>query len=97
MALPTSLRFNSHFGWDVLPSSEVEARVASREVVMTGPPGTAIVFDGARLLHRGGLIDSGERIVLQVIFGSRTPLQTIGLVLRKGKSVLASLLKTRSK
>ncbi len=97
MALPTSLRFNSHFGWDVLPSSEVEARVASREVVMTGPPGTAIVFDGARLLHRGGLIDSGERVVLQVIFGTRTPVQTIGLVLRKGKSVLASLLKTRSK
>lgn len=97
MSLPTSLRFNSHFGWDVLPSSEVEAQLASREVVMTGPPGTSIVFDGARLLHRGGLVDSGERIAMQVIFGTRTPAQTVMAVVRKGKSILMSVLKPGSR
>jgi hypothetical protein len=35
---------------------------------MTGPPGKFIVFDGSQLLHRGGLIEAGERIALQVVF-----------------------------
>jgi hypothetical protein len=39
---------------------------------MVGAPGTFIVFDGARLLHRGGMVRSGERIALQVIFSSAT-------------------------
>ncbi len=97
MALPDALRFNAHFGWDVLPSSEIEAQVTGREVVMTGPPGTAIVFDGARLLHRGGLIDSGERIALQVIFGRRTPVETMRLALRYVKTGFTSLLRAGSR
>jgi len=40
---------------------------------MTGPAGTFIVFDGARLLHRGGLIELGERIALQVVFFPDVP------------------------
>jgi hypothetical protein len=97
MALPQALRFNSHFGWDVSPSSEIESQLTQREIVMTGPPGTTIVFDGARLLHRGGLVASGERIALQVIFGNRTPVQWVTLALRKVKSELKSLLRARSK
>ena len=68
MQLPESLRFNSHLGWDVLPDSELERSLAKREVEMLGPAGTFIVFDGSNLLHRGGLIQQGERVVLQVIF-----------------------------
>lgn len=68
MRLPAALRFNSHFGWDVLPDSALEADLVERERVMTGPAGTCIVFDGARLLHRGGLMQQGERLALQVIF-----------------------------
>lgn len=68
MRLPPALRFNSHFGWDVLPDSDFEASLVARERVMTGPAGTCIVFDGARLLHRGGLMQRGERLALQVIF-----------------------------
>ena len=97
MALPDALRFNSHFGWDILPSTEIEAQVSGREVVMTGPPGTAIIFDGARLLHRGGLIDSGERIALQVIFGNRSAAEWLRLALRKATSVLKSRLRPGSK
>ena len=68
MSLPSELRFNSHFGWDVMPGSELESVMKSEELVMTGPAGKFIVFDGSQLLHRGGLIEAGERIALQVVF-----------------------------
>jgi hypothetical protein len=72
MLLPSDLRFNSHLGWDILPGSEAEAELAGREIRMTGPSGSFIVFDGAHLLHRGGLVQSGERIALQVIFSEQS-------------------------
>jgi hypothetical protein len=72
MRLPESLRFNSHMGWDVLPGCDLEEQLVVCEKKMTGPAGTFIVFDGARLLHRGGLIERGERIALQVIFSDLT-------------------------
>lgn len=72
MRLPECLRFNSHLGWDVLPSSELESHLAGGERKMIGPAGTFIVFDGARLLHRGGLMQESERVALQVIFSDLT-------------------------
>lgn len=72
MRLPEALRFNSHLGWDVMPGSEAEAQLANAERKMTGPAGTFIAFDGARLLHRGGLMEAGERVALQVIFSDVT-------------------------
>ena len=68
MRLPPELRLHSHMGWDVIASSELESKFINCERTMTGPAGTFIVFDGGRLFHRGGLIESGERFVLQVIF-----------------------------
>jgi len=68
MRLPAVMRFNSHLGWDVMPDSEAETRLHRAERKMTGPAGTFIAFDGARLLHRGGLMETGERVALQVIF-----------------------------
>lgn len=72
MRLPECLRFNSHMGWDVLPGSELEIQLAASERKMTGPAGTFIAFDGACLLHRGGLMQEGERLALQVIFSDLT-------------------------
>jgi hypothetical protein len=72
MRLPECLRFNSHMGWDVLPGSELENQLVSSELRMTGPAGTFIAFDGACLLHRGGLVQDGERLALQVIFSDLT-------------------------
>lgn len=77
MRLPESLRFNSHMGWDVLPGSELEERLVVCEKKMTGPGGTFIIFDGARLLHRGGLMERGERVALQVIFSDLTFAQRV--------------------
>jgi hypothetical protein len=72
MKLPESIRFNSHLGWDVMPGGALETRLADTETRMIGPAGTCVVFDGARLLHRGGLVRSGERLALQVIFSDAT-------------------------
>lgn len=68
--LPESLRFNSHFGWDIPSGHPVVQEVNRRRVVLTGESGTLSLFDGSRVAHRGGLIQSGERIVLQIVFGS---------------------------
>lgn len=70
--LPECLRFNSHMGWDVAPGSELESQLAAAERKMVGPAGTFIAFDGACLLHRGGLMQEGERVALQVIFSDLT-------------------------
>ena len=67
-----SIRFNSHLGWDVEPDSELERSLVACERTMTGKSGTFIIFDGARLLHRGGMVRKGERIALQVIFSDET-------------------------
>jgi hypothetical protein len=92
MKLPNSMRFNSHFGWDVRPQSQLENFLVSKEMKVLGPTGTTLVFDGARLLHRGGLIEEGERIVLQVIFGhvklrtrAKQIVNLIKRTVRKGK------------
>ncbi|MDZ4327898.1 MAG: hypothetical protein U1A73_23170, partial [Pseudomonas sp.] len=77
MRLPPALRFNSHLGWDVMPGSELEASLSASERKMTGPAGTFIAFDGARLLHRGGLMEAGERVALQVIFSDLTLMERV--------------------
>lgn len=82
MSLPAALRFNSHFGWDVEPRSQLEDFLVGSEFQVLGPAGTALVFDGAELLHRGGLIEEGERVVLQVVFGDPTLRQRAMRVIR---------------
>lgn len=72
MRLPAALRFNSHLGWDVMPDSAWEMSLMGTEHKMLGAAGTFIAFDGARLLHRGGLMQEGERVALQVIFSDAT-------------------------
>jgi hypothetical protein len=72
MKLPPEVRFNSHLGWDILPGSEAEATLAAREQRLTGLAASFVVFDGARLLHRGGLVQGGERIALQVMFSQQS-------------------------
>lgn len=82
MKLPPEVRFNSHLGWDVLPDSDAEAALVAREQHMIGPAGSFIVFDGARLLHRGGLLEVGERVALQVIFSEQSLLRRTAKQLR---------------
>jgi hypothetical protein len=68
--LPNELRFSSHFGWDVIPDSDLENFLLEDEIKVVGEAGTFIVFDGGTLPHRGGLLKNNERVALQVIFGN---------------------------
>lgn len=83
MRLPSSIRFSSHLGWDVAPGSELEERLANNERLLIGDAGTFIAFDGAKLLHRGGMIKEGERVALQVIFSDLTPMQRVSRKIKR--------------
>lgn len=83
MRLPTDLRFNSHFGWDVVPGEELERDLLKAEKKMIGPAGTFIAFDGGKLLHRGGLMEQGERVALQVIFGDVTSMERVKTIAKR--------------
>ena len=85
---------NSHFGWDVQPNSNLEKKLVGCEKVMLGQAGKFIIFDGARLLHRGGMVQHGERVALQVIFGEKMTMTQILLSIpRKLKNLLWRVIK----
>jgi len=86
MLLPKSLRFNSHLGWDLVADSDLEKKFLEKEEKILGNPGTTLIFDGAALFHRGGLIEANQRLVLQVIFSPRKSFTE--KVLNKIKSLL---------
>ncbi len=90
MRLPKTMRFNSHFGWDILPESNLESLLTDAEKKMIGPAGTFIAFDGSRLIHRGGLVESGERVVMQVVFARKPKFLTRAR--RKAKRISKALL-----
>lgn len=67
--LPKPLRGVGHFGNDILPGSPLEDLMVRNRVVMTGDPGTCVVFDGARVVHRGSNCTEGTRWAFQVVYG----------------------------
>jgi hypothetical protein len=71
MELPTALRGSSHFGDDILPDTDLAATLEKLEVPYLSAGGQTLVFDGPWLLHRGSLVNSGERLSLQVIYRNR--------------------------
>jgi hypothetical protein len=81
--LPNELKFNSHIGNDVIPNSLLELKIIENEINLTGPAGTGLIFDGSSLLHRGGLIEKGERIALQVILGKKIKFRFVNKILNK--------------
>jgi hypothetical protein len=95
MRLPSSLRFYSHLGWDVVPGSQLETDMVHREEFLLGRSGTFIVFDGGRLFHRGGLIEEGDRVALQVIFRPRDQTTFQSRVKRKINRILDDWKDTR--
>jgi hypothetical protein len=69
MQLPRAFQGTSHFGDDVLPGTELARDLAAREFkFLCNDGGRVLVFDGGRTLHRGALVQTGERLALQVGF-----------------------------
>jgi hypothetical protein len=90
MRLPNELKFNSHLGWDIARGSKVEKEFIQSERQLKGHAGAYIVFDGGKLFHRGGMVKSGERIALQIIFEEASLKATI---IKKIKSIKLKIIK----
>jgi hypothetical protein len=71
MRLPRALRGTSHFGDDLLDDSAASTQLLHDEVPITTDRGNCIVFDGHMGIHRGGLVQRGERLVVHAGFGQR--------------------------
>ena len=69
--IPKEIKFNSHFGFDIIKNSQLENNLLQRELIFEGDFGDYFIFDGSETLHRGGLIKDNTRVVFQIIFGSR--------------------------
>ena len=83
--LPYNLKFNSHFGWDILSGSEEERQAILAEKKIVGAAGTFVIFDGSKLFHRGGLVEKDQRIVLQIVFNKKIGFKQF--VFRKFKNI----------
>jgi hypothetical protein len=71
MSLPKAFQGSSHMGDDILPGSEWAKELASREIKFVSENRQkSMVFNGCRVLHRGSVVQSGERLALQVIFSN---------------------------
>lgn len=69
--IPKEIKFNSHFGFDVVKNSELEKNLINNELKFEGNYGDYFIFDGSETLHRGGLIEKDSRLVFQIIFGAK--------------------------
>ena len=68
MSLPEKIRLSNHFGWDIKRKSKIEKFINSKKDFMVGKRGMYAIFDGHNVLHRGGILKEGYRLVLQVTF-----------------------------
>jgi hypothetical protein len=66
LALPRALQGTTHFGDDVLDGSELSKRLLEQETRYTSETANCFVFDGGAGIHRGGLVDRGERWAFQI-------------------------------
>lgn len=69
MALPALFRGTSHFGDDLQDGDPLLNDILQQQVIAEGKAGSFVLFDGGRGLHRGGLVNSGERLAIQIAFG----------------------------
>jgi hypothetical protein len=67
-SLPRTLRGTSHQGDHILNDTALSSALLKAERVVTGKAGTMPLFAGSHVLHRGGVVKSGERIALQIVF-----------------------------
>ncbi|MEY2929913.1 MAG: hypothetical protein RL033_662 [Pseudomonadota bacterium] len=78
VGLPRILQGATHFGDDLLEGSPQTAALLARERIVESGTGNIVLFNGGDLLHRGGLVQRGERWSLQLMFGPRvTPAQRL--------------------
>jgi hypothetical protein len=67
-SLPRILRATAHQGDHILNDTPLSSALLKAERVVTGKAGTMPLFAGSHVLHRGGVVRSGERVALQIVF-----------------------------
>lgn len=93
MMLPSKLRYNSHYGWDVPSGSLIHEDLLSDEVWLEGSPGSMLIFDGSRVTHRALVSSDSSHVSLQAIFCPTQPtLSTTEKVKRKIRRIARSFL-----
>jgi hypothetical protein len=66
--LPASMQMTDLPGNDVLDGTPLSEALLRAERSLEGGPGSAFVFTGHDVLHRGGIVSNGERWALQIVF-----------------------------
>ncbi len=67
-ALPSKLQQKGSFGNDLSDESPLSLDICSSTWAITGKKGTLVLFD-TKGIHRGGMVESGERRVLTAVLG----------------------------
>jgi hypothetical protein len=65
-ALPSALRHKAEVGNDFRLDDQPAAALLAAEKQFTSSEGAFILFDNAGI-HRGGLVDEGRRVIVQII------------------------------
>jgi hypothetical protein len=71
MSLPDQARYSSHYGWDITHQDSVQDLLNADEVFLEGPPGSTLIFDGARISHRALHQSTNQHLSLQLVFGPK--------------------------
>jgi hypothetical protein len=66
--LPRTLQGSSHFGDDVVDGTPLADFLIAREFRVTSDVANCMLFSGHSTVHRGGLVESGERWAFQIGF-----------------------------
>ncbi len=93
LMLPTALQGCSHFGEDITDDDPLAVELLGNEVKITRDVGNCVIFDGDYGIHRGALVKSGERFVLQVIFSIEPEMQKLAAFKQRSRAIARSLLK----
>ena len=91
MRLPKCLQSTSHFGDDLLDDAPLQQFLLQQEVKLVGPDAGLLLFDGPRGIHRGSMVQTGERIAFQLGIRVKEDLPTAIRILRKVRRMAGRL------
>jgi hypothetical protein len=90
--LPSIFSGMSHFGDDLTLDSLEWNFVRDNEKSILSTSGNCFVFDGSQLIHRGGMVLSGERLAIQVAYRKK-PVFSTEKVYRDARSFARAIVK----
>lgn len=66
--LPVAFQGSSHFGDDILDDTPLSNFLLAQEQKFTSDIGNCMLFSGGTTIHRGGMVEKGERWAFQLAF-----------------------------